>query len=126
MATLAGLKGCTDGDNLLPFFKGDEKQSPRKGFLYWSDDGDLFAIRVGNWKATFIEQEHTGLDVWQKGFTTLRMPLLFNLRADPFERGSEGTTMTTGWPTGCSCLFPRRRSSRSGWRASTSSRPATR
>jgi arylsulfatase len=79
-----------DGDNLLPFFKGDEKQSPREGFLYWSDDGDLFAIRVGNWKATFIEQEHTGLDVWQKGFTTLRMPLLFNLRADPFERGSEG------------------------------------
>jgi arylsulfatase len=79
-----------DGDDLLPFFKGDEKQSPREGFLYWSDDGDLFAIRVGNWKATFIEQEHTGLDVWQKGFTTLRMPLLFNLRADPFERGSEG------------------------------------
>jgi arylsulfatase len=78
-----------DGDNLLPFLKGDEKQSPRKGFLYWSDDGDLLAIRVGNWKATFLEQEHTGLGVWQKGFTNLRWPLLFNLRADPFERGPE-------------------------------------
>ena len=45
-----------DGINLLPFFKGDVKESPRKDFLYWSDDGDLMAIRVQNWKVAFMEQ----------------------------------------------------------------------
>src|SRR6185436_8535629 len=44
-----------DGHNLLPFFKGETKESPRKGFLYWSDDGDLMAIRYEQWKATFLE-----------------------------------------------------------------------
>ena len=78
-----------DGYNLIPFFKGEVKESPRKEFLYWSDDGDLFAVRIGPWKITFIEQYHTGLDVWRKGFERLRMPNLYNLRADPFERGPE-------------------------------------
>ncbi len=78
-----------DGSNLLPFFKGEVKESPRKGFLYWSDDGDLLAIRVENWKMVFKEQEHTGLEVWQRDFTNLRFPKAFNIRADPFERGDE-------------------------------------
>jgi len=78
-----------DGYNLTPFFKGEVKESPRKEFLYWSDDGDLFAIRIGVWKISFIEQYHTGLDVWRKGFEHLRIPNLYNLRADPFERGPE-------------------------------------
>jgi len=76
-----------DGYNLMPFFKGDVKESPRKEFLYWSDDGDLFALRVGDWKISFIEQYHEGLDIWLKDYTRLRGPLLYNLRADPFERG---------------------------------------
>jgi arylsulfatase len=54
-----------DGYNLMPFFKGEEKESPRKDFLYWSDDGDLLAVRVHQWKIAFKEQEHTGLDVWK-------------------------------------------------------------
>jgi arylsulfatase len=78
-----------DGNNLIPFFKGDVKESPRKEFLYWSDDGDQFAVRVGQWKISFIEQHHTGIDVWRKGFEHLRIPNLYNLRADPFERGPE-------------------------------------
>jgi arylsulfatase A-like enzyme len=78
-----------DGNNLMPFFKGDEKESPREGFLYWSDDGDLMAIRVRNWKATFLRQDHTGLDVWKREFTNLRAPDLLNIRSDPFERGPE-------------------------------------
>jgi arylsulfatase len=45
-----------DGYNLLPFLEGEAKENPRKGFLYWSDDGDLMALRVGHWKATFMEQ----------------------------------------------------------------------
>jgi arylsulfatase len=78
-----------DGYNLMPFFKGEVKESPRKEFLYWSDDGDLFAVRLNQWKISFIEQYHTGLDVWRKGFERLRIPNLYNLRADPFERGTE-------------------------------------
>jgi arylsulfatase len=82
-----------DGHNLLPFFKGEEKESPREGFFYWSDDGDLMALRVRQWKITFLEQNaelspKTPIGVWQGQFTTLRAPNMYNLRADPFERGS--------------------------------------
>jgi arylsulfatase len=78
-----------DGYNLIPFFKGEQKESPRKEFLYWSDDGDLLALRVKEWKVAFKIQEHTGLDVWKRDFTNLRAPDVYNLRADPFERGPE-------------------------------------
>lgn len=86
-----------DGYNLLPFFKGEVKESPRKEFLYWSDDGDLFAVRINQWKISFIEQHHTGLDVWRKGFERLRIPNLYNLRADPFERGTESAAYDWGY-----------------------------
>src|SRR5262249_49340378 len=81
-----------DGQNLLPFLKGEEKESPREGFLYWSDDGDLLAVRAREWKIAFMEQ-HTEVSaenpvgVWQGEFTKLRVPMLYNLRSDPFERG---------------------------------------
>jgi arylsulfatase A-like enzyme len=83
-----------DGQNLMPFLKGEAKESPRKEFLYWSDDGDLMAIRMGHWKVAFMEQNthlnhETPLGVWQGQFTKLRAPNLYNLRADPFERGTE-------------------------------------
>jgi arylsulfatase A-like enzyme len=76
-----------DGYNLIPFFKGDVKESPRKDFLYWSDDGDLFALRYDRWKVTFYEQNHEGLDIWMRDYEKLRVPKIFDLRADPFERG---------------------------------------
>jgi arylsulfatase A-like enzyme len=63
--------------------------SPRKEFLYWNDDGELVAIRFKDWKLVFKEQNHEGLGVWQGEFTNLRVPKLFELRADPFERGDE-------------------------------------
>ena len=83
-----------DGYNLLPFLKGDAKQSPRQEFLYWSDDGDLMAIRVREWKVTFLEQNteispQTPVGVWQGQFTKLRAPNLYNLRSDPFEQGTK-------------------------------------
>ena len=80
------FKVFIDGYNLLPFFKGEVKKNPRKGFLYWSDDGDLMAVRVKQWKAHFIEQRSHGLDVWLDPFVRLRAPKLFNLRSDPYER----------------------------------------
>jgi arylsulfatase len=60
-------------------------ESPRKEFLYWSDDGDLFAIRVLDWKISFIEQYHEGLDIWIRDYEKMRGPLGYNLRSDPFE-----------------------------------------
>jgi arylsulfatase len=82
-----------DGYDLAPFFKGEQKTSPREHFPYWSDDGDLMALRVRDWKVTFLSQNtesdsKTPLGVWQGEFTKLRAPLLTNLRADPFERGT--------------------------------------
>jgi arylsulfatase len=83
-----------DGYNLLPFLKGEVKKSPRKEFLYWSDDGDMMAIRFNDWKVSFMEQHveinpKTPIGVWQGQFTRLRAPMLYNLRSDPFERGPE-------------------------------------
>ena len=83
-----------DGYNLIPFFRGEVKESPRKEFLYWSDDGDLMAIRVNQWKVAFKEQESTGFNVWKREFTNLRAPNIYNLRADPFERGPESFEYT--------------------------------
>ena len=83
-----------DGYNLIPLLKGDVKESPRKEFLYWSDDGDLLAIRVNQWKVSFLEQHGKVSDrypagVWSSQFTHLRVPNLYNLRSDPFERGTD-------------------------------------
>lgn len=85
-----------DGYNLLPFLKGETKENPRKGFLYWSDDGDLMALRVGPWKSHFLQQRATGLNVWQEPMVQLRVPELFNLRSDPFERADEDGNMFYG------------------------------
>jgi arylsulfatase len=79
------FKVYLDGFNLMPFWKGEAKQNPRPGFLYWSDEGDLMAIRYGDWKVHFIEQRAEGVEVWQEPFVSLRLPKLFNLRSDPFE-----------------------------------------
>ena len=78
-----------DGFNLLPFLKGEVEKSPRQGFLYWSDDGELVAIRMHDWKIVFEEQRSKGLAVWREPLSKLRLPKLFNLRSDPFERGEE-------------------------------------
>ncbi len=83
------FKAHLDGYNLLPFLSGKEKDSPRQGFLYWSDDGDLMALRVGQYKIVFAEQRATGIDVWREPLSPLRIPKIFDLRADPFERGEE-------------------------------------
>lgn len=75
-----------DGYNLIPYFKGEAKEAPRKEFLYWNDDGRLVALRYTQWKVVFAEQRGHSFDVWQEPFVDLRVPKLFNLRSDPFER----------------------------------------
>jgi arylsulfatase len=91
-----------DGHDLLPAFRGEAKQWPREGFLYWSDDGDLLAIRVRQYKVAFAEQ-HTETNpqapagVWQGSFTKLRVPMMYNLRSDPFERGPTSVYYMSWW-----------------------------
>jgi arylsulfatase len=75
-----------DGYNLLPHLTGKEKESPRHEIFYFSDDGDLTALRYDDWKLIFMEQRAKGtLLVWAEPFTPLRVPLIFNLRRDPYE-----------------------------------------
>jgi arylsulfatase len=87
-ATVGGLnfKVHLDGYNLMPAFKGEAKEWPRKEFLYWTDDGDLAGLRYNQWKIVFMEQRAHGFDVWQEPLVPLRLPKLFTVRADPFER----------------------------------------
>ncbi len=85
-----------DGYNLLPFLKGEVEKSPRQEYFYFSDDGDLMALRYDNWKMIFMEQRVAGtLLIWQEPFVPLRFPKLFNLRTDPFERAD--ITSNTYW-----------------------------
>jgi len=82
-----------DGFNLVPHLKGEVKDSPRPGFLYWGDEGDLMAIRYGNWKVHFSVQYHEGLKAWEQPLTSLRFPMLVNLRTDPFEGAEQSATL---------------------------------
>jgi arylsulfatase len=85
-----------DGYNQLPYLTGQTNQSAREEFFYFSDDGDLTGLRFDNWKAVFAEQRATGtLAIWGEPFVRLRLPKLFNLRADPYERAD--LTSNTYW-----------------------------
>jgi len=76
-----------DGYNFLPFFKGEVEKGPRHEIFYFSDDGDLTAMRYDDWKLIFMEQQTVGtFRVWMEPFTPLRVPLILNLRRDPYER----------------------------------------
>jgi arylsulfatase len=76
-----------DGYNLVPYLTGAETKSPRESFLYCTDEQQVAALRFKNWKLLFMEQRSRGtLQVWAEPFTTLRVPKLFNLRTDPYER----------------------------------------
>ncbi len=76
-----------DGYNMLPLLTGETAEGPRQEVFYFSDDGDLTALRLGDWKMMFMEQKaRTTMRAWIEPFTPLRVPLLFNLRRDPYER----------------------------------------
>jgi arylsulfatase len=85
-----------DGYNFLPYLTGMEKEGPRKEFFFFSDGGDLLAMRAGNIKFNFMEQNTWGTyEVWQSEFTNLRIPTISNLRTDPYERASK--TSNSWW-----------------------------
>jgi arylsulfatase len=87
-----------DGYNLLPYLTGKEGKSPRSELFYFSDDGNLLALRYDNWKMVFMEQRCEGtLRVWAEPFTPLRVPKMFNLRTDPFERADVTSNTYYDW-----------------------------
>ncbi len=85
-----------DGYNLLPHLSGEAEETPRDRFFYFSDEGDLLALRFDNWKVHFMVQDTAGtLEVWQREFRNLRLPYMFNLRTDPYEQAT--ITSNTYW-----------------------------
>jgi arylsulfatase A-like enzyme len=87
-----------DGYDLLPYLSGETQKGPRQGFIYFSDDGDLVALRFDNWKAVFMEQRVQGtLRIWAEPFVPLRVPKLFNLRTDPYERADITSNTYYDW-----------------------------
>jgi arylsulfatase len=85
-----------DGYNFLPYLTGKDHKSPRQEFFYFSDDGDLTGLRFDNWKIVFAQQRAPGtMAVWSEPFVKTRMPWLFNLRLDPYEKAS--ITSNTYW-----------------------------
>ena len=87
-----------DGHNQLPYFTGEVDASPRQHFFYCSDDGDLTALRYDNWKFVFLEQRCTGtLQIWAEPYIELRVPKLFNLRTDPYEKADQTSNTYYDW-----------------------------
>jgi arylsulfatase len=87
-----------DGYNLVPYLTGETDTGPRPGFVYFSDDGDVLALRFDNWKVVFMEQRVQGsLQIWAEPFVVWRLPKLFNLRTDPFERADVTSNTFYDW-----------------------------
>jgi arylsulfatase A-like enzyme len=87
-----------DGYNQIPLLTGQQPTSARSEYFYFSDDGDLMALRFGNWKLVFAEQRSPGtLGLWAEPFTHLRIPKIFNLRTDPFERADFDSNTYWDW-----------------------------
>ena len=87
-----------DGYDILPLLTAKTDKSPRHEILYFSDDGDLTALRYDDWKLIFMEQKAQGtLRVWMEPFVPLRVPLIFNLRRDPYERAEITSNTYYDW-----------------------------
>jgi arylsulfatase len=87
-----------DGYDTLPYLLGEEADTPRKEVFYFSDDGDLTALRWNDWKAIFLEHRYPQtLRAWAEPWTPLRIPLLFNLRRDPYERANITSNTYYDW-----------------------------
>lgn len=91
------FKVHVDGFNMLPYLSGEVKESPRQNFFYISDDGDILALRMGDWKVVLMEQRATRLMCWAEPFVKLRVPKMFHLRRDPFERADENSNTYFDW-----------------------------
>jgi arylsulfatase len=90
-------KNYIDGYDQFDHLSGKAKESPRKEFMYVNDDGQVVAIRYEDWKVVFLENRGVAFGVWREPFTELRVPLLFNLRRDPFEKAQHNSNTYNDW-----------------------------
>ncbi len=86
-----------DGYNILPMLTGQTAESERKSFFYFNDDGQMVAMRYERWKVVFMEQRARTLALWAEPFVTLRVPKLFDLRMDPYERADTDSNTYYDW-----------------------------
>jgi arylsulfatase len=86
-----------DGENFLPYLSGDTQEGPRKDYFYFDDGGQLLGLRYNKWKIVFAEQRAKTWDVWSEPFVKLRLPKVFNLRSDPFERADTDANGYNNW-----------------------------
>ena len=86
-----------DGYNLLDYLSGKVKESPRQEFFYVNDDGEIVAARYKDWKIVWLENRGEAFGVWREPFVELRIPLLFNLRRDPFEKAQHNSNTYNDW-----------------------------
>jgi len=101
------LAGCTIGDktfnvhldgfNMVPYFTGEVKESPRQSLIYFSDDGGVIAVRVGDWKFNLAVQRAHTMQLWAEPFVSLRVPHITSLRRDPFERADFNSNTYWDW-----------------------------
>jgi len=90
-------KNYIDGHNMMDYFIGKAKESPRRDFIYVDDGGHVAAIRVGDWKAVYLENRAERLQIWKEPFVALRAPDLYNLRRDPFEKAKINSNTYEDW-----------------------------
>ena len=97
--TFAGrpYRAHPDGYNQLDYLSGKTPESPRKEFWYVNDDGQIVAARYQDWKVVFQENRGEAFGVWREPFVELRVPLLFNLRRDPFEKAQHNSNTYNDW-----------------------------
>jgi arylsulfatase len=86
-----------DGYNMVDYLSGNTEESPRHEFWYVNDDGQIVAARYDAWKAVFLENRGMRFEVWREPFVELRVPLLFNLRRDPFEKSQQNSNTYNDW-----------------------------
>jgi arylsulfatase len=87
-----------DGYDFLPYLTGETDAGPRREIFYFSDDGDLTALRYNDWKLIFMEQRvEATFQAWMEPFVPLRVPLIFNLRRDPYERSQITSNTYFDW-----------------------------
>jgi arylsulfatase len=90
-------RNAIDGHNQLDYLTAKADASPRTEFFYVNDDGQIVAIRYADWKVVFLENRGEAFGVWREPFTELRVPLLFNLRRDPFEKSQHNSNTYHDW-----------------------------
>jgi arylsulfatase A-like enzyme len=86
-----------DGYNQLPLLTGATQEGPRKQFFYFNDDTQMVGLRYERWKIVFMENRGVGFGVWREPFVTLRVPKLFDLRMDPYERADDSSNTYNDW-----------------------------